>query len=203
MGVLLHLRPILLSEYFYLEKLGTMFAKTMEANMRPCVRLTRDLDLKEIKALESATNDVRERRRLIAIRLCSQGYKTPEICKILGVTKSSVQRWVTKFNSGGLEALRSRKPPGKARWLTDEQIEVVCGWLDSGPEEHHGCQFWTGGKLLKAIEDEFGVRYKLKGIYKMLRYLGYRRIVPKTRHYRSDPKAGEEFKKNSPLWSRR
>ena len=171
--------------------------------MRPCVRLTRDLDLEGIKALEGASNDVRERRRLTAIRLCNQGYKTPEICKILGVTKSSVQRWVKKFNSGGLEALRSRKLPGKARWLTDEQIEVVRGWLDNGPGERHGCHFWTGEKLLKAIEDEFSVHYKLKGIYKMLKYLGYRRIVPKTRHYRSDPKAAEEFKKNCRIWSRR
>jgi len=53
-----------------------MFAKTMEANMRPCVCLARDLDIEGIKAIQGATNDVRERRRLTAIRLCNQGDKT-------------------------------------------------------------------------------------------------------------------------------
>lgn len=171
--------------------------------MRPCVRLTRELDLEGLKELEGSTRDVKEKRRLTGVRLCYQGYSTPEICKILGVTNSSVQRWVGRFNAGGLEALKSHKPPGKARRLTAEQIKVVRGWLDNGPEECHGCHFWTGRKLLEAIENEFGVHYKLKAIYKMLKYLGYKRIVPKTRHHKSDPKAAEEFKKNFRIWSRR
>lgn len=172
--------------------------------MRTYLELTRETTPEEIKGKEQAARDLLERRRLCAIRLRSEGYSPPEVCSILGVHQSSLRNWVNAFNRDGFAGLRPQeRNAGRKRKLSEEQIAEVCRWLDEGPSEHHGCCFWTGKSLASAIEKTFGIRYTENGIYVLLKDLGYTRVVPKTRHHKSDPKAAEEFKKNSPVWSRR
>lgn len=170
----------------------------------PYLQLTREVKAEEIRGRERVTNDLLERRRLCAIRLRSEGYAPPEVCNILGVHPSSLRNWVNTFNRDGLDGLRPQeKRAGRKRRLSGEQIAKVCRWLDEGPSEHHGCRFWTGKSLARAIEKAFGISYTENGIYVLLKNLGYTRLVPKTRHHKADPKAAEEFKKNSRIWSRR
>ena len=108
-----------------------------------------------------------------------------------------------KVKCRGLRWSKSRKPPGKKRNLNEEQLRIVMDWLDNGPEERHGCCFWTGAKLIEAVKSEFGVSYSSSGIYDLLKDIGYSRQVVKTHHHKCDLAAAEEFKKNSPQWSRR
>jgi len=172
--------------------------------MKPFLKLTKEVDLEEVVSRERSTKDFLEKRRLMAIRLRHEGHTPPEVCNVLGIHPSSLRNWVNSFNKHGLDGLRPQeKRWGRKRKLSDEQIREVRKWLDEGPSESQGCYFWTGEKLMKEIERQFGVRYSLDGIYWLLKDLGYKRIVPKTRHHKADPKAAEEFKKNSRIWSRR
>lgn len=51
-----------------------------------------------------------EQRRIRAIKLKQQGYTVREIAKILGVgSYSNVQRWITKYDKNGLDALKSKR----------------------------------------------------------------------------------------------
>jgi len=171
--------------------------------VRVAAKVTREVDLEELKRYEQATKDVGERKRLMGIRLKVEGYSVTEIMKIIPVTQCTLLSWVKKFNAKGFDGLRTVKPLGKKRNLNEEQLRIVMDWLDNGPEERHGCCFWTGAKLIEAVKREFGVSYSSSGIYDLLKDLGYRRLVAKTRHHKTDPAAATEFKKNSPQWSRR
>lgn len=172
--------------------------------MRSFLELTEKVDLEKLTKRERESKDTLEKRRLMAIRLRAEGYIPPQVCSILRVHPSALRSWVNKFNKHGLTGMRPQKKRlGQNRKLSDEQINEVCKWLDEGPSEKHGCCFWTGKKLMLAIEKELGVKYSLDGVYWLLKNLGYRRLVAKTHHYKSDPKAAEEFKKNFPQWSRR
>lgn len=171
--------------------------------MRPPVRLTREVDIEEIRKREKQTKDVLERRRLAGIRYRHEMRSVPEICQELQCTPCALRSWVRAFNANGLEGLRPRKRPGKRRRLTNEQIEIICGWLDEGPSKDQEFYFWTAPQLVRAIEESFGIRYSTDAIYLLLRGLGYRRLVEKTRHYKANPKAAEEFKKNFRVWSRK
>lgn len=170
--------------------------------MRIAAVITRETDMDELRRHERATRDARERKRIMGIRLKIEGYSVKEIMRIIPVTQSGLLRWVKKYNEKGFEGLKSKNPPGRARYLSEGRLAIVREWLDYGPEERHGCRFWTGKKLIEAIEKEFGVSYALNGIYDLLKDLGYSRKVMKTRHYKSDPEREEEFKKNFLVWSR-
>lgn len=171
--------------------------------MRAPAEITREVDLEELKKREKATKDAREKRRLMGIRLKLEGYPLKQIMEILPVSQSGLLAWVNAFNKEGFDGLKSRKRKGRARFLSGEQAEIVKGWLDAGPRDNHDCVFWTGGKLIKAIEEEFGITYSTSGIYELLKDLGYSRQVVKTTHHKCDPGKVEEFKKNFPQWSRR
>jgi len=170
--------------------------------MRAPAEITREVDLGELKSRENATRDIREKKRLMGIRLKIEGYSVLRIMEIIPVTQSGLLAWVKRFNEGGFEGLKTRKAHGKKRLLNEEQVGIVRGWLDDGPEDRHGCCFWTGPQLMEAVEKEFGISYSSSGIYELLKDLGYTRQVVKTRHYKSDPAKGEEFKKNFRQWSR-
>ena len=171
--------------------------------MRSYLQVTWAAEVEEIRERERASRDPLEKRRLCAIRLRSEGYSPPDVCRILCVHQSSLRNWVNAFNREGFTGLAPQeRRAGRKRRLSEEQIAEVCRWLDEGPSEHHGCCFWTGKSLARAIEEAFGIRYTTNGIYELLKDLGYTRLVPKTRHHKSDPKAAEEFKKNFPVWSR-
>jgi transposase len=171
--------------------------------MRRAAKIIREASVEELKSREREVKDVRERKRLMGIRLKVEGYSVPEIMRIIPVSQSGLLTWVNNFNEKGFDGLVSKKPPGKRRFLNEEQIVVLREWIKEGPEEQHGCFFWTGNKLIEAVEKEFGVKYSLNGMYDLLKDLGYSRQVTKAQHHKSDPEKAEEFKKNSPQWLRR
>jgi len=172
--------------------------------MRSYLEVTRRANVEEIREKERGSKSPLEKRRLCAIRLRLEGYTPPEVCNILSIHQSSLRNWVNTFNRSGFAGLEPQeRHAGRKRRLSEEQITEVCRWVEEGPSEHHGCCFWTGKSLASAIEKAFGIRYTENGIYELLKDLGYTRLVPKTRHHKSDPKAAEEFKKNFPVWSRR
>jgi len=171
--------------------------------MRKPAEITREVDLEELKRREKGTKDFKEKKRLMGIRLKLEGYPLKKIMEIIPVSQSGLLTWVNDFNKEGYEGLKSRKPKGREKFLSEDQTAIVKGWLDNGPKDTHDCVFWTGAKLIKAIEKEFGVTYSSSGIYELLKDLGYSRQVVKTRHYKCDPEKVEEFKKNFPVWSRR
>jgi len=170
--------------------------------MRKPAQVTREISLEEIKRREREVRDAGEKRRLMGIRLKLEGYSVSEIMRIMPVTQCTLLTWVKNFNESGFEGLVTKKPPGRKKYLDNDQLEIVRKWLNDGPMEKHDCCFWTGAKLVEAIEKEFGVRYSLNGMYDLLKDLNYCRKVVKTRHHKSDPEKAEEFKKNFRVWSR-
>ena len=171
--------------------------------MRAMAEITREVGLEELKRREKVTRDLKEKKRLMGIRLKLEGYPLKKIMEIIPVSQSGLLAWINAFNRDGYEGLKTRKPRGKIRFLNQEQVDIVRGWLDEGPSECHDCCFWTGAKLIEAVEKEFGISYSSSGIYELLKDLGYSRQVVKTRHHKCDPEKVEEFKKNFPVWSRR
>lgn len=60
-------------------------------------------------------------RRLLAVALILDGGSRSEAAKVAGVTLQIVRDWVMRFNEGGPDGLVTRKAPGRASILNDEQ----------------------------------------------------------------------------------
>ena len=67
----------------------------------------------------------REARRLRAGELFAQGHTQAEVARTLGVSRQSAPIWHTRYEQGGVDALRSRGPTGPDPRLSAAQLAKV------------------------------------------------------------------------------
>lgn len=134
-------------------------------------------------------------RRLRAILLVRRERWTQEsAAHMLEVTENAVTRWVMLYVEGGIDALRSRKAPGRTPRMTDKQLEKLAFLLRLGPEDcGYDTGVWDSKLVTKLIEDRFGVRYHPGNTRKILKKLGFSVQVPKKMLARADPEKRERW----------
>ena len=153
----------------------------------------------ELPAIDNALSkekDARVVKWLLGIRLVCLNYGTSEAGKAIGVPSSEIRRWVNRFNVGGIEAMRPNWSPGRPSKLTTEQMEELRERLREGPTEGDAFSSWRGRFVRDVLQDEFGVSYKLTGVYKLLHRMGFSSLMPRPKHPGSSDEEQEEFKKN-------
>lgn len=132
------------------------------------------------------------RSRLHALWLLRRGWGMEEIAGIVGVHYRTVQRWVGWYRHGGITEVCTRHGGGHGQpsWLTPEQEAAMV-------EEATKGTFTTAGDVRKWVAEQFGVSYRPKGIYGLLRRVGCRPKVPRPIHVKADLEAQEAWKKGA------
>ena len=132
------------------------------------------------------------RTRLHALWLLRSGWGMEQVAGIVGVHYRPVQRWVGWYRHGGVAEVCARHGGGRGQpaWLTPEQEGVVA-------EEAAKGTFTTAADVRRWVADQFGVTYRPKGIYGLLRRLRCRPKVPRAIHVKADPQAQEAWKKGA------
>jgi transposase len=130
------------------------------------------------------------RTRLHGLWLLRTGRSMEEVSEIVGVHYRTVQRWVGWYRSGGVVEVGSHHAGGYGQpsWLTPEQEAVVA-------EEAAKGTFTTAADVRRWVCDHFGVAYRPKGVYGLLRRLRCRPKVPRPIHVQADLETQEAWKK--------
>jgi transposase len=159
-------------------------------------QLTED-EIEAFGQAEAQTRDVRELKRLQAVRLYGIGESVATIQKLVGCGPVSPAQWATEYRRGGLSALKSRWAVGNAQQLSDEQRQDLFEKLEQySPEQViapdvrvEGGTFWTVSDLEIVVEQWYGVRYRSPTSYRSLLHasgLSYQKVE---KVYRSQPGA--------------
>jgi transposase len=163
-------------------------------------------------ALERREKRAKLATRLRAVILAMRGHDAPSIAAMLGRSRRAVQDWVRWYNREGIEGLPDAPRPGQPPKLSKEQEQRLCAWLDQGPGPDGPSCARRGPEVRAYIEDNlgvgiyvsgsestFGVGFSVSGSYDLLHRLGYSALRPRSRHYKADGAAQEQFKKDAPL----
>jgi len=153
--------------------------------------------LDELRQLGRSQRDARMRVRVQAIVLARQGRTAVEIGRTLDVGRRSVQEWVRRYNHSGMDGLGHRPGQGRPWRLTKEERNRLCHRIESGPGPADPVCTLRGKDVQRILQDEFGILYRLSGVYGLLHRLGYSCLMPRSQHPQSDPQAQEAFKKTS------
>ncbi len=124
---------------------------------------------------EQLTREQLEARRREGARLLKSSKRSrAEIARRLGVSRATVSDWAKQLAVGGLRALRRRKAPGRPARLTRAEKQTLLRQLKRGALAA-GCATdrWTLSRVRQLIEREFGVRYHVKYIHRLLIGLGW------------------------------
>jgi transposase len=136
------------------------------------------------------TDDGRAWRRLRALRLKQEGWYQRDIADALDVSEVSVSRWFARARQGGPEALLGRPAPGHPPKLSAAQKALIPEFLWHGPEAYgfHGA-VWTCARIVRVIDEEFGVHYHKDHVSRLLKELRWTPQVPITRAIQRDKQA--------------
>lgn len=153
--------------------------------------------LKQLLSLAKTEKNKRIAVRIHVVALAKQGLTCPEIVKMTGYCRRTIQRWIARYNQSSIKALADEPRSGRPLKLPVEQYEQFCARVDAGPNSSDRTATMYGRDIQQILEKEFGVVYTLDGIYKLLHRLGYSCLKPRPRHKKADASVQEAFKKTS------
>jgi transposase len=120
--------------------------------------------------------------RLHGLLLLTAGLSCGQVAALLGEDSTTVQRWVRRFERGGLVALRERKRSGRPRLLDEVQWHKLEGDLRMNPREFGlPAKLWSGRVLSEHLHLHYGVDLGIRQSQRIFRRLssGRRKPVPR------------------------
>jgi transposase len=151
--------------------------------MAAAISIRSDYTSVDLRGFARRCGDPDQVRRLLAVALILDGGSRSEAARIAGVTLQIVRDRVLRFNEGGLGGLATRKAPGRALILNDEQRARLAEIVEAGPiPAAHGVVRWRLADLTQWIWDEFELSVTRHTLGRELRTMGYRKLSAGPRH---------------------
>jgi putative transposase len=123
----------------------------------------------------SQNRDEMETRRLAAAQDLLNGVTQSQVARRHGVSRTTASRWYRSIVVKGVEALRKRRATGRPSRLTADQVDSIRKMFVEGASAHgFSSDRWTTGKLAKAIERKFGIRYDQDHVGRLMHKFGLR-----------------------------
>ncbi len=110
-----------------------------------------------------------EADRARAVLLTLSGWTSPEIAMAFGVREDTVRLWRGAFMADGVEALRTRVPPGPAPTKAERALAVAEEVLAAPVADRPN---WTLPRLAEEIERRAGLRISRSRLSVVLRKRG-------------------------------
>ena len=125
------------------------------------------------------------------------GKTAPRIATLVGYSRRRVQDWIYAYNRKGIEGLQDSPGRGTSCKLNSDQLQWLRQRIEEGPRPEDGVCVLRGKEIQSIIHKQFGVKYSLSAIYKLLHRLGYSYVSSRPEHPKGDPQARNSFKKKS------
>lgn len=133
---------------------------------------------------------VRQRIQMILLR--EDGKTQEEIAELMGVSVSTVNRAHMAYDHGGRSALRPKPKGGRRREnMTLKEEEA---FLDQFAKAAGAGELLNIHEIKAAYEQVIGHPTSNSTIYNLLERHGWRKLMPRPYHPKSNPKAQEAFK---------
>ena len=153
-------------------------------------------ELEELKNFHRKAKSTSSKARILClILLKEEKYKNrDELSIFLGVSLSSVNRWVKTYNTSGIEGVLNIHSGGKRR-------EIISEAIHSGLKTklHDSTDPFLGFyDAVSWVEENYNKKLKYSTLNAYIhRHFGGKLKVPRKSHYKKDEKAVELFKKPS------
>lgn len=165
--------------------------------MGDLTRAANHLTREQVKEKMKEAKDVKQLRRWqIVYTALLQPRKAEDIAACVGVSKSLVQKTISRYNREGIEAIEIKSCGGRYHeYLSIEEEEEFLAPFWQLAEQG---ELTTTREIQRAYEERIGKPVHETTIYRLLARHGWRKLLPRSRHPKADIQAQEAFKKNSP-----
>jgi transposase len=142
--------------------------------------------------------DARYDHRLHGVLLIAQGMSCPAVATLLGDAPRTVQYWVHRFETDGLQGLADHERPGRPTRLSTRQHAHIARVLRQEPAAVGLTgAIWDGKTVATYLEDRFGIALGVRQCQRLFRTLGFRLRKPRPVIAKADAARHAAAKKNS------
>lgn len=115
-----------------------------------------------------------QRRRLDAAMLFRERKPQAEVARTLRVSRQAVSRWHATWVAGGKQALAGAGRTGRKPTLSGDQLcQLKAILLAGAPAAGYETDLWTLKRIARVIRREFGVKFHVGHVWKVLGRLGW------------------------------
>lgn len=157
------------------------------------------LSEKEIQQLEQLYRDTKNadvRTRCDMILSSNEGLSPPEIAHRVRFSRSTVVRFIKRYNQEGIAGLADRPRSGRPRQVTDEYLTQLSAAIEQAPR-NLGLPFsnWTTANLAEYLAERTGIVIGARQVENYLKTRDYRLRRPvRTVKHKQDPELVSEKK---------
>lgn len=131
------------------------------------------------------------------------GLTLEQTAHAIGRSVGATCRMRTTYCAVAAGARPAAQPKTALRNRAKATLEQEAAALDKVLHDAHLGGIVVIPRIKPLIEQELGKTMALSGLYRMLHRHNWRKLAPDTQHPKGDPKAREEWKKNSPNSSKK
>jgi transposase len=147
-----------------------------------------------LRELSAKCPDGARVRRLLALALVLDGHLRSEAAALSGMDRQTLSDWVHRYNTAGVEGLKSRRNRGRAPALTEQQMAELRELVVNGPDPaKDGVVRWRCVDLRAEVARR---EVHVGTIGKWLNRLGLTRLQPRPYHPKKDAEAEATFKRS-------
>jgi len=131
-----------------------------------------------------------EHLRTTAVRRVIEDGEAPSaVMESMGLCRTSIYRWLRRYQDAGLEALVEKIAQGPEPKLNDRQRQQVKRWIVGRDPRQYGLDYglWTRRIVQSLIEKKFGLALGLTAVGRLLASLEITPQKPLRRAYERDP----------------
>jgi transposase len=132
------------------------------------------VQLQEQLKIAQTKGDIAETKRILALLALATGQTPRNIATLLQISVETIRQNLNKYFLGGLNAVKSKRSPGRPSKLGKSQRKQLAAWIENGPEAlgfPGSC--WRTPMLQHLIYEKFGVFYNAHYLSALLKNMGF------------------------------
>jgi transposase len=144
------------------------------------------------------SDESRYDHRLHGLLLVTGGQSCQQVADLFGEDRRTVQRWVKRFETHGLEGMREGERPGRPATLDARQWAALGRDLRRDPEVFGlAGHLWDGKLLSEHLRRRYGVTLGVRQCQRVFGQMGFRLRKPRPQVAQSDPVKVAALKKTA------
>jgi len=152
----------------------------------------------EIQEEISHNQDGRYMHRLHVVLFVLKSNSCTQAAEFFGDARRTVQYWMHRLISDGLNGLKDKPIPGRQPQLSPAQLDQLREEVSQSPREFgYEQNIWTGALLSHHLAQNYAVTIDVRNCQKLFHKLGFSLQRPRRKPYEADPAKQAEFKKST------
>lgn len=129
-----------------------------------------------------------------AVQAVVQGQPPGQVADAYAIDRTTLYRWVRRFDECGHMGLRRTAGSGRPRLLAEfDDLALNDIVLEPASEFGFETDLWTVGRLRHVIQDRYGVTVSFNTVWRRLRDAGFTYQTPERRYFELNEEAREEW----------